>query len=74
MLMIERHGEFEIAWEEPPIIGYKWKTTITSDDPRMFALVQRTTVVLIAPPRERAITDSREFVAFIGERVTLGAR
>jgi hypothetical protein len=70
MRMTERHGEFLIAWEEPPLIGYKWVMSITSEDPRMFAIVRRSTVTLIAPTRSRALTDAREFVAFIRERVT----
>jgi hypothetical protein len=37
--MTERHGEFLTAWEEPPIIGYKWVMSIRSEDPRMFAIV-----------------------------------
>lgn len=65
MKMIEPHGAFEISWEEPPVIGYKWKMTVTSDDPRLFALVQRSVVTLIAPTRERALSDAREFVEFI---------
>ena len=72
MRMVERRGAFEIAWEEPPVIGYKWKMTITSDDPRLFALVHRSVVTLIAPTRERAISDAREFVEFIHEQVVLG--
>ena len=70
--MNERHGDFLIAWEEPPAIGYKWKMTITSDDPRLFALVHRNIVTIIAPTRERAISDARQFVEFVREQVMLG--
>jgi hypothetical protein len=51
---------------------YDPSLTITSDDPRLFALVHRSVVILIAPTRERAISDAREFVEFIHEQVDLG--
>jgi hypothetical protein len=63
--MAERREGFEISWEEPPVIAYKWQTTIASDDPRLFSLVSRNLVLLSAPTRERALTDARLFVAFV---------
>jgi hypothetical protein len=65
MRMAEYHDGFEISWEEPPVIAYKWLTTIASDDPRLFSLVSRNLVLLCAPTRERALTDARLFVGFV---------
>jgi hypothetical protein len=65
MQMAEHREGFEILWEEPPEIAYKWRTRILSDDPRLYSLVSRNQVLLSAPTRERALTDARLFVEFV---------
>jgi hypothetical protein len=65
LLRTEHREGFEISWQEPPVIAYKWRTTIVSDDPRLFSLVNSRTVLLSAPTRERALTDARFFVEFV---------
>jgi hypothetical protein len=65
MEMAEHREGFEISWEEPPEIAYKWRTKISSDDPRLLSLVGQRVVLLSAPTRERALTDARFFVEFV---------